>query len=85
MIWLQALWSRIWPYLALIAAAFAAFFGIRQSGKAAGKDAARREVEQINRKAREAARNVEHETASMSDDAITDELMRDWVRNSQKR
>lgn len=79
------IWSRIWPYLALIAAAFAAFFGIRQAGKSAGEEEVRRKVEENNRKAREVARNVEHETASMSDDAITDELMRDWVRNGQKR
>jgi hypothetical protein len=53
-------------------------------GRAAGRQAERQErSDQINEqaaKARQEARDVQDETARMGDDAIADELKRDWVR-----
>ena len=79
MIWLQALWSRIWPYIATVAAAFAAFFAIRQSGKAAGKEEARREVEQATSEQRRQINEADSRISQMDDSDIRRELRR-WVR-----
>ena len=81
MIMLAALWRRVWPYVAVVGAVLAGLFAVRQSGKAAGKQDIRQEINEADAKARERARNVEDKTAAMADDDITDELSRDWVRN----
>lgn len=85
MIWLQALWSRIWPYIATVAAAFAAFFAIRQSGKAAGRQEAEHQQREVDAKAAEVARNVENETAAMDDDSVARESIDKWVRDNRQR
>ena len=83
MIILQTLWAKVWPYVALIAAAFAAFLGIRQSGKAAG----RAEVEQEQQKAaaddRRKAREVDQKIDAMGDDAIRRHAEQ-WVRDNEQ-
>lgn len=84
MIWLQTLWSRIWPYIAAVGAAFAAVVAVRQSGKAAGKQEARIDQLEANQKAVEQARNVENETAAMDDDAVARESIDKWVRGNKR-
>lgn len=79
----QALWSKVWPFLAAIGAAFAAFFAVRQSGMAAGK--AEAQMEQMEADL-EAGRNRNEATAQvdrLDDDAVRDlarERMRDAAR-----
>lgn len=85
MIWLQALWGRIWPHIAAIGAALVAVVAIRQSGKAAGKQEARIDQLEANQKAVEQARNVENETAAMDDDAVARESIDKWVRDAARR
>lgn len=77
---LKALFGRIWPYIAVVGAVLVSLFAVRQSGRAAGWDEIKHEINEAERKASERARHVENKTASMGDDAITDELIRDWVR-----
>lgn len=87
MIFLQALWGRVWPYIAALAALGAAVIGIRQSGKAAG----RQEVEQQQaadaldalRKSKDNYENV----ARMDDDAQLAEFdrLRDLRRKKERR
>ena len=81
MIILKALWLKLWPYLALIAAAFAAFFGIRQSGKAQG----RREVEQEQERAasenRRKTNEADSKLAQMDDDDVRRRLS-EFVRDN---
>ncbi len=85
MIFLQALWAKVWPYIIGAAGIIAGLFFVRQSGKAAGKTEAKIDQLEAERKASERARHVENETAAMADDAITDELINDWVRQDKRR
>ena len=85
MIFLQALWAKVWPYIIGVAGITAGLFFVRQSGKAAGKQEVRQEINEAERKAAERARHVENETAAMDDDSVTDELIRDWVRDGKRR
>lgn len=78
---LAAFWAKFWPYLALIGAAFAAFVGIRQSGKAAGKQEIRNEINESQAKARKEARRVEDENAALDGDGVDSRLKSDWLRN----
>jgi len=80
MIFLQALWGRAWPYIALIAAAFAAFFGIRQSGKVAGRQEAKAEQAKADIKGMEDARDARAEIDSLDDAAVRDRA-RQRMRN----
>ena len=79
MIMLKVLWGRIWPYLALIAAAFAAFFGIRQSGISAGKEKVRREQADATSEQRRKVNEADSKLAQMDDSDIRRELGK-WVR-----
>jgi len=84
MIFLQALWSRIWPYIATVAAAFAAFFAIRQSGKAAGKEEV---THQQTAEALDAIRRSNanrEEVARMDDDDQLAEFDRLWAARRKK-
>ncbi len=80
MIMLKALWARVWPYIALIAAAFAAFFGIRQAGKVAGKQEAKAEQAEATIKGMEDAREARAEIDSLDDAAVRDHA-RQRMRN----
>lgn len=80
MIYLKLLWVKSWPYIALIAAVFAAFFGVRQSGKSAGRQEIRQEINEAEAEAREKARHVEDTNAALSD-ADVDRRLDKWVRN----
>lgn len=75
----NVLWAKFWPYLALIGAAFAAFVGIRQSGKAAGKQEIRNEINEQQAQARKEARRVEDENAALDDDSVDSRLGK-WLR-----
>jgi len=77
-------WAKVWPYLAAIGAALAAVLAIRHSGKAAGKQEARIDQLEADRAAREEARNVENETASLSDDSVVRESVDRWVRDGKR-
>lgn len=79
----NALLAKFWPYLALIAAAFAAFFGIRQSGKAAGRaEIERKQTAQALEAIRKSNANRE-EVARMDDDAQLAEF--DRLRDARRR
>lgn len=83
MIWLQALWSRIWPYIAAVGAAFAAVLAIRQSGKAAGRQEARIDQLEADRVAVEESREAAAEIERLDDAAVRDRArkrMRDAAR-----
>ena len=81
--WLE----RVKGGLLLIGLVLAALVSIFYRGRATGRQAERQErVDQINEQAaqaRQEVRNVEQETARMGDDAIADELKRDWVRDAR--
>lgn len=84
MIWLQALWARIWPYIAAIGAALAAVVAIRQSGKAAGK--AEAHIDQL--KADASARRERDEAAATIerlDDAAVRDRARERMRDTDRR
>lgn len=84
MIWLQALWSRIWPYIATVAAAFAAFFAIRQSGKAAAREEiTQKQTAEALDAIRRSNANRE-EVARMDDDAQLAEFDRLWAARRKK-
>jgi len=78
---LAALWAKFWPYIAVAGAAFAAFVGIRQSGKAAGKQEIRNEINEQQAQARKEARRVEDENAALDDAGVDSRLKSDWLRN----
>lgn len=80
-----ALLERFKGYLVAIGAALALALGAYLRGRSAGKGAERvRRAEQINEQASQAhkeVRNVQLETARMGDNAVANELERDWVRD----
>jgi uncharacterized membrane-anchored protein YhcB (DUF1043 family) len=82
--WLE----RIKGGLLLVGLALAALASVFYRGRATGRQAERQErAEKINEQAaqaRQEVRDVQQETASMGDDAIADELKRDWVRGAGK-
>ncbi len=82
--WLE----RIKGWLLLVGLALAALASVFYRGRATGRQAERQErQDQINEqaaKARQEARDVQLETARMGDDAIADELERDWVRGARQ-
>ncbi|MGB6104599.1 MAG: hypothetical protein WBF88_12230 [Pusillimonas sp.] len=80
---INALWARVWPYIAAIGAAFAAVLAIWQSAKAVGRQQIQQEVNEAAAKGREKAREVEFETAGMADTDIDADLAK-WVRNRQR-
>lgn len=83
--WLE----RIKGWLLLAGLALAALASVFYRGRATGRQAERQErQEQINEQAAQArreVRNVQLESARMGDDAIADELERDWVRGTGPR
>ena len=85
MIMLNALWAKVWPYIIGAVGIIGGLFFVRQSGKAAGKTEAKIDQLEADQKASERARHVENETAAMADDAVTDELINDWVRHDKRR
>lgn len=80
-----ALLERFKGYLVAIGAALALALGAYLRGRGAGKGAERvRRAEQINEQAAQAykeVRDVQLETARMGDNAVANELERDWVRD----
>lgn len=82
MIFLRALWAKAWPYLAVIVAAFAAFFGIRQSGKAAARAEDAVKLNETAAKARKEARDVAQKVAALDDDGV-DSRLDEWVRGDK--
>jgi len=83
MIFLQALWARVWPYIAALAALGAAVIGIRQSGKAAGRTEAKTDQLEADASARKKAREVDNKLDALDDDAIRNRA-RDWLRDNVK-
>ncbi len=83
--WLE----RFKAVLLLIGLAVATLVSVFYRGRATGRQAERQErSDQINEqgaKARQEVRDVQLETASMDDDAIADELKRDWVHGPSTR
>lgn len=84
MILLQALWAKVWPYLAAIGAAFAAVLAIRQSGKAAGKAEAMMEQMEADLEAGRIRNEAVTEVERLDGDDVR-ELARQRMRKSAKR
>ncbi|WP_447578280.1 hypothetical protein [Achromobacter kerstersii] len=80
--------ERFKGVLLLIGLAAATLVSVFYQGRATGRKVERQErTDQINEqaaKARQEARDVQQETARMGNDAIADELKRDWVRGRSK-
>ncbi|MCD0495897.1 hypothetical protein LP085_03445 [Achromobacter sp. MY14] len=78
--------ERLKGVLLLIGLAAVTLVSVFYRGRATGRQAERQErSDQINEqgaKARQEVRDVQRETAGMDDDAIADELKRDWVRGT---
>jgi hypothetical protein len=78
--------ERFKGVLLLIGLVAATVVSVFYRGRATGRQAERQErSDQINEqraKARQEVRDVQLETSRMDDDAIADELKRDWVRGS---
>jgi hypothetical protein len=69
MIFLQALWAKVWPYIAVAGAVLAGLFAVRQSGKSAGRaEAERKQTAQALEAIRKSNANRE-EVARMDGDA----------------
>ncbi|CAB3714735.1 hypothetical protein CEY09_30660 [Achromobacter marplatensis] len=83
-----AWFERIKEWLMLAGLALAALVSAFYRGRATGRQAERQErQDRINEQAaqaRQEVRNVQLETARMDDDAIADELKRQWVRGPGK-
>lgn len=80
-LWLTNILSKFGGYLLAILAIVGVLFGVRQSGKEAGKaeiqiDSAKDTIERIAE-----AKEVEREVQSLSDDDI-DAGLSDWVRDN---
>lgn len=75
--------SQLWPYVAGAAGLIAGFFFVRLSGKAAGKQEVRQEINEAESAARKEARNVELETDAMDDGSVRDAATR-WVRGTKR-
>lgn len=80
MIWLQALWGRVWPYIAGLAGIVVGLFLVRQSGKTAGRQEARIDQLEADASAREKAREAAAEIDRLDDDGVRDRAER-WVRH----
>lgn len=80
MIWLQALWGRVWPYIAGLAGIVVGLFLVRQSGKTAGRQEARIDQLEADASAREKAREAAAEIDRLDDDGVRDWAER-WVRH----
>lgn len=77
--WMVILWSRVWPYIATVSAAFGAVLAIRQSGKRAGRHEAEIKAQEKRLKNINEARNVENKTSALDDDSVVRRLD-EWVR-----
>lgn len=81
--------ERFKGFLLLISVAAVTLVSVFYRGRATGRQVERQErIDQINEqaaKARQEVRDVQLETAGMDDDAIADELKRDWVRGPGSR
>lgn len=72
MIFLQALWSRVWPYVVAAGAILAGLFAVRQAGKAAGRTEAKIDQLEADASAREKAREAAAKIERLDDDAVRD-------------
>ncbi len=84
MIWLQALWGRVWPYIAGAAGIIVGLFFVRQSGKTAGRQEARIDQLEADVSAREKAREAASEIDRLDDDAVRDRA-RQRMRDAGRR
>ena len=84
-----AWFERIKGWLLLAGLALAALASVFYRGRVTGRQAERQKrKDKINEQAaqaRQEVRNVQLETARMDDDAVADELKRDWVRGASGR
>ncbi|MFA5595958.1 MAG: hypothetical protein WDA26_00145 [Pusillimonas sp.] len=76
---LKAIWGKAWPYIAAIGAAFAAVLAIRQSGKAAGRQETRQEINEAISTQRSKINEADTRTSQMDDRDMRREL-RKWVQ-----
>jgi len=79
MIFLRALWAKVWPYIAVAGAVLAGLFAVRQSGKHSEREQQQLRDAQGARQAQENRRNVE----KMDDDDLAAEF--DRLRRGRRR
>lgn len=83
MIFLRAIRDKLWPYLALVGAAVAALFAIRQSGKSAGRAEVKAEHMEADLQAGRVRNEATAKIDRMDDDAVR-ELARERMRNTRR-
>lgn len=83
MIFLRALWGRVWPYIAGTAGLIAGLFYVRQSGKAAGRAEIKQEQATAAAEQRRKASEADTKLAQ-SDDADIRRRLGDWVRDDDR-
>ena len=83
MIWLQALWGRVWPYITAVGAVLAGLLAVRQSGKSAGRAEARIDQLEADQKAVGEARDERQKVDALGDAAARDAAAR-WVRSDKR-
>lgn len=76
---MSLLLDQFWPYIAGAIFLVLAFFGVRQSGKSAGREQAEQKQAQAQAKAREIANDVDQEIDALGDDGIRDRAS-GWLR-----
>ena len=80
---IKALFGRIWPYIAAFGVLVAAVIGIRQAGKAAGKQEAQAKQAQADIKGMNDARDAREEIDALDDDSVRDRA-RQRMRNNTR-
>lgn len=79
MIFLRALWGRIWPYIAAAGAVLAGLAAVRQSGKSSGRAEAEREQHAAASEQRRKINEADTKLVEMDDDDVRRRLS-EWVR-----
>lgn len=79
--WLLA---EAWPYVLGALALFGGWFAARQSGKTAGRQAAEREQQESEAKARWKANEIDQGISALDDDSVRQRAA-DWVRGKDGR
>jgi len=81
MLILQAIWSKIGPYLIAVGAAFAAVGAIYLKGRGDGKEAVENKQLQSTITSMEKRHEVEDTVRSRPDGSASDELHKSWSRD----
>lgn len=80
---ISLLLDQFWPYIAGAVFLALAFFGVRQSGKSAGRQEAEQKQAKGEAKAREVAKDVDQQIDALGDDSVRDRAT-DWLRDGKR-